>query len=82
MSPSIVVLVALKALRRNAMRTALTTLGVIASSIVGGFMEWATVVTPEAVVVAFGVALAIGFFGFYPPRKSASLNPIDALRYE
>jgi len=50
---------------------------------VGSVMQWATVVTPQAVMLSFGVAAGIGvFFGFYPARKAASLNPIDALRHE
>ena len=58
-------------------------LGLGASAAVAAVMQWSTVVTPEAVIVAFGVATGIGvFFGFYPARKAASLNPIDALRYE
>jgi len=49
----------------------------------GRVMQWATVVTPESVMMSFGVAAGIGvFFGFYPARKAASLNPIDALRHE
>jgi putative ABC transport system permease protein len=46
-------------------------------------LQWSAVVTPSAVAISFGVAAAIGvFFGFYPARKAARLNPIDALRYE
>ena len=46
-------------------------------------MQWSTVVTTNAVVLSFGVAAATGvFFGFYPARKAAALDPIEALRFE
>jgi putative ABC transport system permease protein len=46
-------------------------------------MEWPLAVTTTAVLLAFGFAVVIGvFFGFYPARKAAALNPIEALRYE
>ena len=47
------------------------------------FMNWSTVVTANSVLLSFGVAAATGvFFGFYPARKAAALDPIEALRFE
>jgi putative ABC transport system permease protein len=45
--------------------------------------HWPTLVSPTSVIVAFVFSGAVGvFFGFYPARQAAKLDPIDALRYE
>jgi len=44
---------------------------------------WPVSLPPQAIALAFLFAVAVGiFFGWYPARKAARLNPIEALRYE
>jgi putative ABC transport system permease protein len=58
-------------------------LGVAGSILVAHVGEWPTVVSPLSILMAFSFAAATGvFFGFYPARKAARLDPIEALRYE
>ena len=55
--------------------------GVIASIGIARTLQWATVVSPLSVVLAFGIATAVGvFFGWYPARRASKLDPIVALR--
>ncbi|MBK7260143.1 MAG: ABC transporter permease [Ignavibacteriae bacterium] len=58
-------------------------LGVGGSLAISSFAKWPTIITAFSIILSFGFSIAIGiFFGFYPARKAAMLNPIDALRYE
>jgi putative ABC transport system permease protein len=57
--------------------------GVTGSSLISKLAGWPSFVSESSIVLAVFFSMAVGvFFGFYPARKAASLNPIDALRYE
>jgi putative ABC transport system permease protein len=58
-------------------------LGVASSVAVSSMLAWPTRVPPQAIVIAVLFSAAVGiFFGYYPARKAAHLDPIEALRYE
>ena len=58
-------------------------LGYTMTELITLYAQWKTIVQPWTIALSFGVAAAVGVgFGFYPARKAALLNPIDALRYE
>jgi len=58
-------------------------LGIGASKLLSIFAQWPTLVSPLSVVLSFMFSACVGiFFGFYPAKKAAALDPIEALRYE
>ncbi|MSN25061.1 MAG: FtsX-like permease family protein [Geobacter sp.] len=58
-------------------------LGTGGATIVSRMLDWPTLISFQSIAIAFIFSGAVGiFFGFYPAKKAAGLNPIDALRYE
>src|SRR6184192_286288 len=57
--------------------------GIVASKVIALLKNWSSLISPTSIILAFVVSAGVGiFFGFYPARKAAQLDPIDALRYE
>jgi len=63
--------------------TAGALVGILASNVFSRALSWPTIIPPQWILIAVVFSALIGvFFGFYPARKAALLDPIDALRYE
>jgi putative ABC transport system permease protein len=59
------------------------TFGISGALLINQLSQTAIVISSQSVILAFSVAATVGiFFGFYPARKTARLNPIETLRYQ
>ena len=59
------------------------TLGLAAAAGLSRYLKWSTTVSPQAVLLSVGVAAAVGiFFGWFPAKRAAALDPIQSLRRE
>ena len=57
--------------------------GIAGARLLTRLIGWPTIISSQAVAVAFLFSLAVGiFFGLYPANKASRMNPIDALHYE
>jgi len=58
-------------------------LGKLVAKAMPGQGDWGAIISPTSILVSFAFAVAVGiFFGLYPARKAAALDPVEALRYE